>query len=169
MVVEAATAGVSFAAPETYTVLDPTELGDDFYNGAAFAELAERTGFTADEFERLLREALVLYVFAPATAEGFVDNITVATVAAETLPSPEQLEQTLAAVGAEGFETTVDSARGVDYVRSAYSVPIGDGTVYGVNLQVLAGGGPVEITATASTAAIAGELGTLILDTVAVT
>ncbi len=165
--VESSSLGVRFAVPETYTVLDPTALGDDFYRGAAFEELAARAGLTIEEFERFLKEAVELYVFAPATAEGFVDNITVAAVPTPELPPSEQLEQTLVALGAQELTIEDGSRRGLEYLQSIYELPVGDQVVYGVDLQILVGDTPVEITATSGTRETAEDLGALVLDTVA--
>lgn len=165
--VESLSLGVTFAVPETYTVLDAAELGDDFYEGAAFEELAQRTGQSIEEFERFLKEVVELYIFAPAAAEGFVDNVTVASVPTPGLPTSEQLEQTFEGFGAQKLTIDAGSERGLDYLQSVYEVPVGQLVVFGVDLHILVGGTPVEITASAGTRETADELGALILETVA--
>lgn len=165
--VESSSLGITFAVPETYTVLDPAELGDDFYQGAAIEELAARAGLTIEEFERFLKEVVELYVFAPAAAEGFVDNVTVASVPSPDLPTAEQLQQTFEGLGAQNLTVDPGSQRGLDYLQSVYELPIGQQVVYGVDLHILIDGTPVEITATAGTRQTADDLGALVLDTVA--
>lgn len=169
MAVESSALAVTFAVPETYTVLDPSALGDDFYRGAAFEELATRAGLTIGEFERLLKEAVELYVFAPAAAEGFVDNVTVTAVPSPQLPTAEQLEQTFVGLGAQNLTIDSGSRRGLDYVQTVYELPVAQEVVYGVDLHVLIGDTPVEITATAATRQTADDLGELVLATVAPT
>ena len=165
--VESSSLGITFAVPETYTVLDPAELGDDFYQGAAIEELAARAGLTIEEFERFLKEVVELYVFAPAAAEGFVDNVTVASVPSPDLPTAEQLQQTFEGLGAQNLTVDPGSQRGLDYLQSVYELPIGHQVVYGADLHILIDGTPVEITATAGTRQTADDLGALVLDTVA--
>ncbi|MGI8764029.1 MAG: hypothetical protein ACR2LO_08490 [Ilumatobacteraceae bacterium] len=165
--VESSSLGITFAVPETYTVLDPAELGDDFYQGAAIEELAARAGLTIEEFERFLKEVVELYVFAPAAAEGFVDNVTVASVPSPDLPTAEQLQQTFEGLGAQNLTVDPGSQRGLDYLQSVYELPIGQQVVYGADLHILIDGTPVEITATAGTRQTADDLGALVLDTVA--
>ncbi|MDQ3312764.1 MAG: hypothetical protein M3517_11730 [Actinomycetota bacterium] len=166
VLVESSTLGIAFAVPETYTELDPTELGDDFYTAPAFEELALRAGLSNEEFELFLTETVDLYVFAPATSEGYVDNITAQGLEGTALPSEDQLSQTLQALGATDLQVETTSAGDVDYVRGVYTLMIGTQAVYGVDTQLLLDGRLVELTVTASSRDIADELGTVVLGTV---
>lgn len=166
ILVTSAPLGVSFAVPETYTVLDPTELDDDFYQGAAFEELALRAGLAPEEFQLFLEEAVDLYVFAPAASEGYVDNVTMQGVDGTALPSEDQFSQTLGGLGATALEVRAGESRRLPFVQGSYEILVGDTTVYGVNTQVLIDERPVELTVTASRRDIADELGALVLDTV---
>ena len=165
VLVESSTLGIAFAVPETYTELDPTELGDDFYAAPAFEELALRAGLSTEEFELFLTETVDLYVFAPATSEGYVDNITAQGLEGTALPSEDQLGQTLQGLGATDLEVETTSAGDVDYVRGVYTLTIGSQAVYGVDTQLLLDGRLVELTVTASSRDIADELGTVVLGT----
>ncbi|MDQ3176678.1 MAG: hypothetical protein M3Q72_03915 [Actinomycetota bacterium] len=166
VLVESSTLGIAFAVPETYTELDPTELGDDFYTAPAFEELALRAGLSSEEFELFLNETVDLYVFAPATSEGYVDNITAQGLEGTALPSEDQLSQTLQGLGATDLQVETTSAGDVDYVRGVYTLMIGNQAVYGVDTQLLLDGSLVELTVTASSPDIADELGTVVLGTV---
>lgn len=166
VLVESSTLGIAFAVPETYTELDPTELGDDFYAAPAFEELALRAGLSTEEFELFLTETVDLYVFAPATSEGYVDNITAQGLEGTALPSEDQLGQTLQGLGATDLQVETTSAGDVDYVRGVYTLTIGNQAVYGVDTQLLLDGRLVELTVTASSRDIADELGTVVLGTV---
>ncbi|MBA3399709.1 MAG: hypothetical protein H0U01_07070 [Acidimicrobiia bacterium] len=166
VLVESSTLGIAFAVPETYTELDPTELGDDFYTAPAFEELALRAGLSAEEFELFLNETVDLYVFAPATSEGYVDNITAQGLEGTALPSEDQLSQTLQGLGATDLQVETTSAGDVDYVRGVYTLMIGNQAVFGVDTQLLLDGSLVELTVTASSRDIADELGTVVLGTV---
>ncbi len=166
VLVESSTLGIAFAVPETYTELDPTELGDDFYTAPAFEELALRAGLSTAEFELFLTETVDLYVFAPATSEGYVDNITAQGLEGTALPSEDQLGQTLQGLGATDLQVETTSAGDVDYVRGVYTLMIGNQAVYGVDTQLLLDGRLVELTVTASSRDIADELGTVVLGTV---
>lgn len=166
VLVESSTLGIAFAVPETYTELDPTELGDDFYAAPAFEELALRAGLSTEEFELFLTETVDLYVFAPATSEGYVDNITAQGLEGTALPSEDQLGQTLQGLGATDLQVETTSAGDVDYVRGVYTLMIGNQAVYGVDTQLLLDGRLVELTVTASSRDIADELGTVVLGTV---
>ena len=166
VLVESSTLGIAFAVPETYTELDPTELGDDFYAAPAFEELALRAGLSTEEFELFLTETVDLYVFAPATSEGYVDNITAQGLEGTALPSEDQLGQTLQGLGATDLQVETTSAGDVDYVRGVYTLTIGNQAVYGVDTQLLLDGRLVELTVTASSRDIADELGTIVLGTV---
>jgi len=166
VLVESSTLGIAFAVPETYTELDPTELGDDFYAAPAFEELALRAGLSTEEFELFLTETVDLYVFAPATSEGYVDNITAQGLEGTALPSEDQLGQTLQGLGATDLQVETTSAGDVAYVRGVYTLMIGNQAVYGVDTQLLLDGRLVELTVTASSRDIADELGTVVLGTV---
>jgi len=166
VLVESSTLGIAFAVPETYTELDPTELGDDFYTAPAFEELALRAGLSTEEFELFLTKTVDLYVFAPATSEGYVDNITAQGLEGTALPSEDQLGQTLQGLGATDLQVETTSAGDVDYVRGVYTLMIGNQAVYGVDTQLLLDGRLVELTVTASSRDIADELGTVVLGTV---
>ena len=158
---------MSFAVPETYTVLDPAQLGDDFYEGPAFEELAARGGLTPEQFERFLREAIELYVFAPAASKGFVDNVTVAELPGSELPTRDQLEQTLVGLGAQDLVIEHQSADGTEYFQSEYSLKVGEQTVFGVDVQIAVDGATAEITATSAIRETADRLAALVIDTVA--
>lgn len=159
--------GLSFAVPETYTPLDAAELDESFYAGPAFTELAGRAGLTPDEFRSFLEDSIDLYVFAPASAEGYVDNLTVTGLPGTELPPREAVERTLTDLGAQELAVEQERVGELDVLSSTYALQVNSQPVFGVDLQLVVGDQPVEITITSGAQETATDLGSLVLDTVA--
>jgi hypothetical protein len=138
--------GISFAAPETYTPLVPTELPADFYESAGFIELAERVHIEPETLAESLRERLAAFLFAPAAAEGYVDNISVSTSPGGSLPDEAAAVEIVEALGATDVAVGPLEVDGADAVVLAYARPGSDGDLYARDVMVEARGAVVTVS-----------------------
>lgn len=115
-------AGIQFALPAGWTVLDPAEVAEGSGDNQAVQEMADRIGATPEQFEQML-SSLDLYAVTDQGARGgFLDNVNV--VAADgPLPNDSQIRQQYLAVGAD-VDSLERSDDGTETVRVAGTMEV---------------------------------------------
>ena len=159
-------AGVTFAAPELYTPLVPTELGIDFYESDSFVELAERLQLDADVFGQSLREHLAVFLFAPAQPDGYIDNMSVSTLPGEALPDEGSVARDLDPLEPTDLEIEMVELEGTPAVQASYTRAGADGPLFARDLMFEANGSLVTIGVLAATHADADATAQLATTTV---
>jgi hypothetical protein len=143
--VELSDLGISFAAPDTYTPLAPTELDAAFYDSASFRDLAARVQIDDEVFAQSLRETLAIFLFAPAEATGYVDNIAVSTAPDMSLPDEQEVRDVVAPLDATDVQVSQVEVDGVDAVVGSYTRPGTNGDLFARDVMVEAKGNLVTI------------------------
>ena len=143
--VELSDLGISFAAPDTYTPLAPTELDAAFYNSAGFKDLAARVQIDEAVFAQSLRETLAIFLFAPAEATGYVDNIAVSTAPGMSLPDEQEVRDVVAPLDATDVQVSRVEVGGVDAVVGSYTRLGTNGDLFARDVMVEAKGNLVTI------------------------
>lgn len=161
--VEAANLGVGFAVPDVYTTLDPTELGAGDYQSEWFTDLASGVDIPVEQLTTALRSNLELFLFAPVSAGGFSDNVTVEMLLNGSLPGAGEVRDELEPLGVSDVDVVDDTANGIDVMRSTYVDEARDRAGYDVYFEHR--GGLVVVSVTASDDEAARETGELVIET----
>ncbi len=158
--------GVSFKAPEGWTVLDASEMAEGSADNDAVKELAGRLNVTPEQFEEMMGGIQLYLASGDGAKNGFLDNINVSE-AGDKLPNDTQIEAEFLTLGAtvQGIERLETEAG--DAARVTYDLPVQDGVVHAQALVVETEVGLTSITISTSDAKVAESLGDGIVDTLA--
>ncbi len=166
-IVPAPGAGIQFAAPSEYTLVNPTQMQsvDPDKLPPAMVSAAEAAGVPIIEYLRKLAEQVDILLIGPA-ASGFTPNISVAVVG-QGLPTDPQIQTEYQKIGAS--EVTIERITSPlgDTVSTTYQAVTPKLTAHGRQIFAAGPNGTVSITVTTGDAAQADHLMSRVLATLA--
>lgn len=156
-------AGLTFAAPETWTAINPKKLleaGDL----SALDEMAERMGMTSSQMRVSVGNVAVLLAAPPKN--GYADNITGIVVPLAGLPTESQIKAQLESVLETPVVVTESESPAGPMVAAEYVLKVGSADVNGRTLFFNGPDGVLNLSVSATDAKSADTIAELLRSTI---
>lgn len=158
-------AGLTFAKPDGFKVLDPDKLADETSESDELDEAAKDLGMTADQLQAMVGQLDLYLIDQGGSEDGFSANINVIGQPGVDDLSEEDIQAQLEAVGAELTDVTTETTDAGDAVVATYTLSAGGRTVEGAGIMAPTEDGSAVVTVSSSDRATTDDLVEGILDT----
>jgi hypothetical protein len=155
---------VTFAAPDTWTALDPAKLGALSVDSPEMKALAKKLGMTSKQVTQFMAN-VDLYLAGPLV-EGYAPNIQAVVLPLDELPSDAALAQEIGRVATSPPKVEHMSTGIGDGVNVSFSMNVGALTLYGRSLFYETADGVLNLTVGAPDEATAQRLATMLTDSI---
>lgn len=154
----------TFAAPKTWTALDPAALGDLAAGSPALKEMADRMGLTVDQLVQFL-DHVDLFLAGPAV-RGYAPNIQAAVLPMLELPDEAAVSLEIGRVASSKPQLRHARTPLGDAMDVAYRIRVAGRTVYVHSVLMETGDGVLDLTVGATSEDLAASVSRTLVKTV---
>jgi hypothetical protein len=160
-------AGISFEVPASWEEVDPEDLAGDAEANALMGDLAEQSGLSLDQFERMMSELDLLLMSGEGAQQGFVDNIGVLPIPGP-MPSDHQLKRgMMRGGGLEVLDISHEQTPLGDVTVVVYELEMPGRLLHDEAIVFETAEGLLSVTVSASDRGTAADMGDQIVDSLA--